>query len=108
MLEKTKEVLDYISSHKFFQDHDIRFVGGTALSYLIDHRLSEDLDFALLDIPKKDIEKMMDSYGATLLPHDDKLIDDVANEGEDISYHYLKYLLSGVKVEFFNPPFNTL
>jgi hypothetical protein len=97
MLEKTKEVLDYICKDKFFEKYDVRFVGGTAFSYLIDHRLSEDLDFAMLNIPKYELEKMMDSYGATLIPHENKLTDDAFNDGEDISYHYLKYMLNGVK-----------
>jgi len=108
MLDKTKEVLDHISTHEIFTKYDIKFVGGTALSYLIDHRLSEDLDFAMLEIPKHEIQDMMDFFGAELIPLNDKLIDDAANEGEDISYHYLKYLLNGVKIEFFIPPFNLL
>jgi len=60
----------------------------------------------MLKIPKHEIQDMMDSFGAELVPLDDKLVDDAANEGEDISYHYLKYLLNGVKIEFFIPPFN--
>ncbi len=58
MLEKTKVVLDALSGHEFFNKHDVRFVGGTALSYLIDHRLSEDLDFAMLDLPRDDISEL--------------------------------------------------
>ena len=43
--EKTKEVLEIICNDDLFKNFDIRFVGGTALSYRINHRLSEDLDF---------------------------------------------------------------
>ena len=32
-------------THDLFKNFDIRFVGGTALSYRINHRLSEDFDF---------------------------------------------------------------
>jgi len=108
MLEKTKELLDHICTHEIFEKYDIRFVGGTAFSYLINHRLSEDLDFAMLDMHKHEIQDMMDSYGAIQVSLEDKLVDDAANDGEDISYHYLKYLLNGVKIEFFIPPFNLL
>lgn len=108
MLEKTKEVLDHISSHKIFERYDIRFVGGTALSYLINHRLSEDLDFAMLSLPKQEIQQIMDSFGATIVEHDDRIINEAINDGENISYHHLKYLLNGVKIEFFTPPFNLL
>ena len=45
MLEKTKEVLEIICNDDLFKNFDIRFVGGTALSYRINHRLSEDFDF---------------------------------------------------------------
>jgi len=55
MLPKTKQVLELLSSDSFFKDNDVRFVGGTALSYLINHRLSEDLDFAMLHINKTEI-----------------------------------------------------
>lgn len=34
MLPKTKEVLDLIANDELFKKYDIRFVGGTALSYL--------------------------------------------------------------------------
>lgn len=53
MLEKTQRVLNFIANDDLFKNNDIRFVGGTALSYLIKHRLSEDLDFASLEFPKR-------------------------------------------------------
>ena len=43
MLQKTQEVLEFIANDELFENNDIRFVGGTALSYLIDHRLLEEL-----------------------------------------------------------------
>ncbi|WP_164701215.1 hypothetical protein [Aliarcobacter cryaerophilus] len=39
MLEKTKEVLEIICNDDLFKKHNIRFVGGTALSYRINHKL---------------------------------------------------------------------
>lgn len=108
MLQKTKEVLEIICNDDLFKNNDIRFVGGTALSYRIKHRLSEDLDFATLDLNPKYIGKMMNKYGAILLEHDKAMEDYVFNDGEDINYSYIKYILNGVKVEFFRPPFNLL
>ena len=43
MLQKTQEVLEFIANDEWFENNDIRLVGGTALSYLIVHRLSEEL-----------------------------------------------------------------
>jgi hypothetical protein len=37
MLQKTKEVLELIANDELFVKFDIKFVGGTALSYLINH-----------------------------------------------------------------------
>lgn len=108
MLEKTKNVLDIIANNQLFKDHDIRFVGGTALSYLINHRLSEDLDFAMLELCKDEIEGMMRSYGAIKVEHSNTAIDYAHNEGAELDTYHLKYLVSGVKVEFFVPPFNVL
>ncbi|PCI28651.1 MAG: hypothetical protein COB67_05945 [SAR324 cluster bacterium] len=109
MLEKTEKTLDLIAKDSFFTTYDVKFVGGTALSYLINHRLSEDLDFAMLDLCPKEIKNMMiNKYQATQLPHDIALVDSVKNEGGDLEDYYLKFMLHGVKVEFFSPPFNML
>ena len=67
MLEKTKEVLEIICNDDLFKKHDIRFVGGTALSYRINHRLSEDLDFATLNLSPKDISNMIYQYGGRII-----------------------------------------
>jgi len=106
MLENTKEVLEVLAKDDFFALNDVRFVGGTALSYLINHRLSEDLDFAMLSLQRETIETMMYSYGATLQKHTFNLQDTAANDGENIYDHYIIFTLNGVKVEFFTPPFN--
>ena len=50
MLKKTKDTLELIMNDGFFVNHDFRFVGGTALSHIINHRLSKDLDFAALEV----------------------------------------------------------
>ena len=67
MLQKTQEVLELIANDELFENNDIRFVGGTALSYLIEHRLSEDLDFASLEVSSEEIEEVMKKYGAEKL-----------------------------------------
>lgn len=106
MLPKTKEVLELIANDELFTKFDIRFVGGTALSYLINHRLSEDLDFAALELVPKEIEEMMTKYAAVKIDHNVTMEDYVKNDGEDINLYYLKFMLNGVKIEFFTPPFN--
>lgn len=106
MLKKTKNTLELIMNDDFFLKYDFRFVGGTALSHIINHRLSEDLDFASLELPCEEIEAFMKSYGAKKLEHDVTMEDYVTNDGEDIEISYMQFMLDGVKVEFFTPPFN--
>jgi predicted nucleotidyltransferase component of viral defense system len=108
MLKKTKEVLELIANDELFKRNDIRFVGGTALSYLIQHRLSEDLGFASLSLPQDEIIAMIESYGGTRTEYDDTMKDYITNEGGDIDNSYMVFDLNGVKVEFFTPPFNLL
>ena len=70
MLKKTENTLELIMNDYFFVKYDFRFVGGTALSHIINHRLSEDLDFASFELPCEEIEAFMNSYGAKKLDHD--------------------------------------
>jgi predicted nucleotidyltransferase component of viral defense system len=106
MLKKTKAVLDLLAKDTFFKDNDVRFVGGTALSFLINHRLSEDLDFAMLELPKEKIKSMMLRYGGVKRKHSDLIIDYALNDGEDIEDYHIMFDLNGVKIDFFVPPFN--
>ena len=106
MLAKTKRVLDVLAQNEFFGRHDVRFVGGTALSYLIKHRLSEDLDFAMLELPTSEIADMMDSYSAKRIEHDALALGYAENDGGDLEEYHLKYILNDTKIEFFTPPFN--
>ena len=106
MTHELKYVLDKIKNHEIFIKNDFRLVGGTALSYHINHRLSEDLDFATLNLSPKDISNVIYQYGGRIIEHDKTMEDYVSNDGADINYSYMKFLLNGVKVEFFTPPFN--
>lgn len=106
MLKKTKEVLDILAKDIFFKDNDVRFVGGTALSFLINHRLSEDLDFAMLELPKEKINTIMSKYGGIKRKHSELIIDYALNDGEDIEDYHMMFDLNEVKIDFFVPPFN--
>ena len=56
MTEAIKKILPIIQDHDIFTKHDFRLVGGTALSYHINHRIFEDLDFCLTqELPLEDI-----------------------------------------------------
>lgn len=107
----TKEllyVLDTIKNHDIFKNNDFRLVGGTALSYHIKHRLSEDLDFFLLEkLPREDIdcfiEFCIDEFGeerVVPMPLSDSAIYDFTKNGEDVNDYQQDWNINGVKVTF--------
>ena len=82
-------------------------VGGTALSLYLNHRLSEDLDFATTNktLPKTDISdllKRLEDMGSVIeniLPVAAQ--QDAINEGVDIEDYQQDWLIDGVKLTFF-------
>ena len=57
---------------------------------------------------KEEILKTMLKYGAVKLEHNPTEEDYVKNDGGDINSHYMKFMLKGVKIEFFTPILNIL
>lgn len=43
MTTNVKEVLNKICNNEIF-NHELYFIGGTALAYYLNHRISEDID----------------------------------------------------------------
>ncbi len=87
-------------------DHFL-LVGGTALSIYLNHRLSEDLDFATTDkpLPKKAISTLLKR-----LTNEGRAIEDstpvaahqdAIDDGYDIEEYYRDWLVDGVKLTFF-------
>lgn len=104
MTDFAKNLLEKIKDDELFNRHPFVFVGGTALSYHIQHRVSEDLDFAFTaDIPIYDVR-------AFALRHSGVYLSDPSasafriNTGIDLDSRHIKFLIDGVKVEFFYPP----
>jgi len=57
MTEQIKKILPDIQEHNVFKDYGFRLIGGTALSYYLQHRLSEDLDFCKMGkLPREAIQ----------------------------------------------------
>jgi len=81
-------------------------VGGTALSILANHRVSEDLDFGTTQktLPRQTvtgiIEKLKAQYEVTDATDFIK-IQEAENEGNDLLNYHQDWLIGGVKVTFF-------
>lgn len=110
MTNAAKALLDQINNDQLFEKHDLRFVGGTALSYHIEHRISEDLDFAFTSpLPVFDIKSFAMRYHGSFIP-DPKASAFNINTGLDFDTRFMRFMIDGVKVEFFFPedPFSQM
>lgn len=82
-------------------------VGGTALSIYLEHRLSEDLDFATVQqtLPKDVISNLIDKLSKEGCKIEDILPlaarHDAINEGYDIEDYQQDWLIDDVKLTFF-------
>ncbi len=91
--------LNKIKDLEIFKD-EFYFVGGTALSYFINHRISEDIDIVspkILDYRK--IIPFMSMVGAKKV--DDENIMSLRLAGLFPDEYILKFVLDNVKIEFF-------
>lgn len=99
MTSSVINVLDKIKDLDIFED-ELYFVGGTALSYYIKHRVSEDIDITSPKILKyKNIISAMQSLGAKKI--EDENIFALRLAGLFPDEYILKFILDDVKIEFF-------
>jgi len=67
MTASVKSVLDQISHNEIFHD-ELYFTGGTALSFYLHHRVSEDIDIVSSKaLPHKKIIPIMKKFGSIQL-----------------------------------------
>lgn len=110
MTDAIKELLPNIQDHRLFSNYDFRLIGGTALSYHINHRLSEDLDFCFNgNLPRAAINDFLlhcvDVYGhdeVRAIPFTKGKITDFEKADEDIRDYEQSWSVYGVRVTFFD------
>ncbi|MDF1879036.1 nucleotidyl transferase AbiEii/AbiGii toxin family protein [Sulfurimonas sp. SAG-AH-194-C20] len=91
--------LKKVQDLELFYD-DLYFIGGTALSYYINHRISEDIDLASSSALKhKTIISSMLEINAQRVKDENEFSLRLAGLFPD--EHILKFNLDGVKIEFF-------
>ena len=100
MTNEIKELLERIKNHPIFDTDTFFFVGGTALSTYLNHRVSYDIDIAsTCKLPVSAIKTFAFSLGARAI------IDKNAsafriNTGDEIENYHLKFMVDGIKLEF--------
>jgi len=99
MTANVTKVLEKIKNHSIFESN-LYFIGGTALSYYIDHRISEDIDIVSANHLKyKDIIPSFLSLGAVRIQ--DENISALRMAGLFPEEYMIKFILDDVKLEFF-------
>ena len=110
MTEQIKALLPYIQDHPIFETYDFRLVGGTALSYHIGHRLSEDLDFCIIgELPRDALEAFIEHCVDTLgmdnieyIEPTQAMVEDFLIGGDRVERYLQTWMVGGVKLQFFD------
>ena len=93
-------LLEQIKELEIFEAHPLYFVGGTALAYYLEHRISEDIDIiSTAPLPHREITNTIISLGSTRLKDANAMALRLAGLFPD--EHMLKFNLHGIKLEFF-------
>ena len=100
MTVNVTNALESIKSLSLFNGSSLYFIGGTALAYYLQHRISEDIDIiSTQTLPYKNIIATIESMGGRKLRDENALALRLAGLFPD--EYMLKFDLHGVKLEFF-------
>ena len=101
MTKEIKNLLIKIQSDRLF--NDFYFVGGTALSYYLNHRISYDLDFiSLSHLKTHNLKTLIVKFNAGFIPDQNASVFKI-NSGENIEKYKMMFMIDKVKIEFFYP-----
>ncbi len=100
MLNEIEVLLQKFANDKLFEQ--FYFIGGTALSYYLNHRISYDLDFISLNKLSPSLKTITIKYDANYIP-DINSSQFRINTGEDLENYKMMFNINGIKVEFFYP-----
>ncbi len=100
MTNEIKEFLEKIKNNQIFDEDNFFFIGGTALSEYLNHRVSYDIDIAsTCKLPISKINAFAFSIGARAIPDKNATAFKI-NTGENIQDYHLKFMVDGIKLEF--------
>lgn len=101
MTNEIKNLLEKIENNKIFERYPLYFIGGTALSTYLDHRISYDIDFACTrKLPISDIKAFAFSINGKEMMDRAKASAFRINKGEDLAHYHLKFMVNDIKMEF--------
>jgi len=101
MTNDIKELLEKIEHSDIFEKHPLYFIGGTALSVYLDHRISYDIDISSTALlPTSAIKAFAFPLKAIHIPDRASASAFRINSGENLDNYYMKFMVDGVKLEF--------
>jgi len=101
MTNEIKSLLEKIEQSDIFERHPLYFIGGTALSVYLDHRISYDVDIVSterLAIPA--IKAFAFPLKARHIPDRKRASVFKINTGKNLDDFYMKFMVDGIKLEF--------
>ena len=101
MTKEIKVLLEKIKDNALFEKYPLFFIGGTALSTYLDHRISYDVDFICRGkLPVSAINAFAFSIGGVPVVDRAKASAFRINKGEALESYHLRYMVDGIKMEF--------
>ena len=101
MTKEIENLLNKIQNHHIFEKYPFYFIGGTALSVYLDHRISYDVDISsTTPLPPAALKAFAFSLKATYIIDRAKASAFRINSGKQLDNYFMKFMVDGVKLEF--------
>ena len=101
MTNEIKELLEKIKDSDIFERYPFYFIGGTALSTYLDHRISYDIDIVSTEpLPISAIKAFAFPIQARHIPNTRRASVFKINTGKSLDNFYMKFMVDGIKLEF--------
>ena len=98
---QTLSLLEKLSKETLLLEHKCILIGGTAMAYHVQHRVSFDLDICFPYALKLPVLAFLNTYKSVVYLEFDRFVKDSAtNDGGDIEEHMKRYILDDIKVDF--------
>lgn len=98
---QTLALLEKLSKEALLLEHKCILIGGTAMAYHVQHRVSFDLDICFPYASQLPTLSFLDTYTSVVYLEFDRFVKDSAiNDGGDIEEHIRRYIVNDIKVDF--------
>lgn len=101
MTKDIRALLEKIKNSDIFEQYPFYFIGGTALSVYLDHRISYDVDITSAELlPISAMKAFAFPLKGTPVLDRAKASTLRINSGKNLDNYYFKFMIDGIKLEF--------